>query len=273
MKTTAIINDLTNLLGANVSIFGQPTTLESNVSELVVDARKIFDNLRDYEVDYIVSRLDHERIENLEECILQVEDAISSTQDAIDSLMNATSLFPYNRGLSRVLDALENEMSSLEIELDDLRDELTDAEEDYIETEVEDSDDYLQELEEMFGMKELTCGNTYNWCGNISNHLNYTLYSCGDGYVYAEVRAHRYGDVRCNYTDTAIYRFDDECEFWECVSDASHYEFIEVDGQEYELHVSATSDTYEVYSDGCYVCTVYGDDLEELAEKIQLEVA
>lgn len=274
MKTSLIINDLTNLLGAEVRVFGQPTKLESEVSNLLVDTREIFESLRDYEVDYIVSKLDYERIENLEELITQIEDAIDSTQDAIDSLENACNLFPNDESLKDMLESLESEKEKLEIQLDNYRDELSDAEDDYIETEVDDTDDYINELDEMFGMKESTCGNSYNWMGNVSNHFNYNIYECGDGYTYVELRAHRYGDVRANYTETALYKFQNECEFWECITEADHYETVEIDGEEYEFRVTSMSDTYEVWSvDGDYVCEAYGDDMDELSEKIKEKIA
>lgn len=269
MKTREIIADLTQLLGANVSIFGQPTILESEISPVVVDTRKIFEVLQNNEVDYIVSKLDHEHIEKLEEAISEMEEALESLQDTIDYLSNVTDIFSTDNCTESIIEELEAQKEELEAHLDSYREELEEAQEDYQEEELDDTDEYLEWLDELYGLKEITCGNSYNWLGNVSHHFNYRVYENGNGCYYVELRAHRYGDVRCNYTDTAVYKFEHDCEFWEKLYEANHYETVEIDDEEYEIEVNSMRDTYEVYQDGEYICEVSGCDIEEITEKIK----
>lgn len=273
MKTREIIADLTQLLWANVSIFGQPTILDSEISPLVVDTRKIFEVLQDNEVDYIVSKLDHEHIEKLEEAISEMEEALESLQDTIDYLSNVTDIFSTDNCTESIIEELEAQKEELEAHLDSYREELEEAQEDYQDEELEDTDEYLEWLDNMYGLKEITCGNSYNWLGNVSHHFNYRVYENGDGCYYVELRAHRYGDVRCNYTDTAVYKFEHDCEFWDKLCEADHYETIKIDEEEYEIEVSSMRDTYEVYRDGEYITEVCGDDIEEITEKIKKYLA
>lgn len=269
MKSTKIIADLTQLLGANVSIFGQPTILDNEISPLVVDTRKIVEALADNEVDYIVSKLDHEHIEKLEEAISELEEALESLQDTIDYLNNVTNIFNTDNCTESIIKELEAQKEELESHLDSYIEELEEAQEDYQEEELDDTDEYIEWLDELYGLKEITCGNSFNWMGNVSNHFNYNIYEGGDGCYYVEFRVHRYGDVRANYTDTALYKFEHDCEFWDKLCVASHYETIEIEEEEYEFEVSSMRDTYEVYRDGEYITEVYGDDIEEITEKIK----
>ena len=50
--------------------------------------------------------------------------------------------------------------------------------------------------------------NTYNWNANISHDIDVAeLEICG--YTYMAIMVHRYGDVRANYTNRFVVRFDD----------------------------------------------------------------
>ena len=50
--------------------------------------------------------------------------------------------------------------------------------------------------------------NTYNWNANIDHHIDVAELEI-DGYTYMAIMVHRYGDVRANYTDRFVVRFDD----------------------------------------------------------------
>ena len=51
--------------------------------------------------------------------------------------------------------------------------------------------------------------NTYNWNANIDHNIDVAELAI-NGYTYMAIMVHRYGDVRANYTDRFLVRFDDE---------------------------------------------------------------
>lgn len=59
--------------------------------------------------------------------------------------------------------------------------------------------------------------NTYNWNANIDHHIDVAELEIS-GYTYMAIMVHRYGDVRANYTDRFLVRFDDETEWFELES-------------------------------------------------------
>ncbi len=59
--------------------------------------------------------------------------------------------------------------------------------------------------------------NTYNWNANIDHHIDVAELGI-NGYTYMAIMVHRYGDVRANYTDRFLVRFDDEIEWFELES-------------------------------------------------------
>ena len=67
-----IIEEVKNLRGANVEVFGQPTTLTSDYGKYIIDTIDILNNLEDYEIPEIIDywtfkEEDGEDIEVLEE--------------------------------------------------------------------------------------------------------------------------------------------------------------------------------------------------------------
>ena len=127
------------------------------------------------------------------------------------------------------------------------------------------SDDIISVLVE-YGYISDDCNykgdNSYNWSGNVSHDFDIKIYkNAFDGGVFVEFKVHRFGDVRCNYTESVILRFDNEYTFWECIGECDRYESIEVDGITYDYTVSALNDTYEVTDEaGNYICEAYGED-------------
>ena len=56
--------------------------------------------------------------------------------------------------------------------------------------------------------------NTYNWNANIDHDIDVAeMYF--NGYTYMAIMVHRYGDVRGNYTDRFVVRFDNEYDWFE----------------------------------------------------------
>ena len=101
--------------------------------------------------------------------------------------------------------------------------------------------------------------NTYNWNANISHNIDVAeLEICG--YTYMAIMVHRYGDVRANYTDRFVVRFDDEYEWFELES-RMHYKTI-CDGR-YCIDIDIMSECYNVYD---------WDEFDNIGEFYEIEV-
>lgn len=196
MTIQKIREDILNLRGADVIIFGQSTTLPSEVDEQYIDILDVLRALEPYEVTELVYE-------------------------------------EYNE------------------ELDD-----------YEVKEFESVDEYLNYLHDIGEIKAIAANNSYNWSSPVSNDFNYTIYEMqSTGEILVEFNVHRYGDVRCNYTESTLLKFDNDYQFVEALMEAN--KIITVNG--YEVYVDIFSDGMEVYAlDGEYVDTVY--DLDELKE-------
>lgn len=141
--------------------------------------------------------------------------------------------------------------------------------------ECDDEDDIIDTLID-WGYIDVncTCDNTYNWSSPISNNLDFSIYdSLLDKSVWVELKVHRYGDVRGNYTDNVLLHFDCVEFFYEALTESNKYIDIDVDGVEYEAYIDILSDSCEVYLDGEYVCYAYGCDKEDIAEVIKEKIA
>ena len=142
-----IIREIQGLKGANVEIFGQSTTLSSEIGNFEIDVCDFIGEFDGMEVDLI------------------------------------------------------QEVYNEEIE-------------DYEEIEIDSIEEYLDNLEINFGLREIQCNNTYNWLAPINHHFNFRIYESLDVY-YMVLSVHRYGDVRGNYTDEVLIKFDGEWELQE----------------------------------------------------------
>lgn len=114
-----------------------------------------------------------------------------------------------------------------------------DAEEEY---EV-NFDEYLELCE----YEEIQCNNSYNWSAPLTNHINYRIYksaTCDN--VIVELSVHRYGDVRCNYTEDCYLEFDNEYEFYEVLSENNKYFTIEKDNVRYDITIDIFSDCPQI---------------------------
>ena len=60
--------------------------------------------------------------------------------------------------------------------------------------------------------------NTYNYSANIDHDIDYRIVESGHDGVWFAFMVHRYGDVRGNYTDWAVCKFDNLYELWELES-------------------------------------------------------
>lgn len=196
MTIQKIREDILSLRGAEVTIFGQPTTLSSEVEEQYIDILDVLKALEPYEVTELV--------------------------------------------------------------YDEYNEEL----DDYEVKKFENIDEYLDYLHDIGEIKEIAADNSYNWSSPVSNDFNYTIYELqSTGEVLVEFKVHRYGDVRGNYTESTLLKFDNDYEFAEALMGAN--KVITVNG--YEVHIDIFLDGMEVYTeDGEYINTIY--DLNELEE-------
>ena len=85
--------------------------------------------------------------------------------------------------------------------------------------------------------------NTYNWNANIDHHIDVAELEF-DGYTYMAIMVHRWGDVRANYTDRFLVRFDDRYE-WAELESIMQYKTI-CDGR-YCVDIDIMSETYNVW--------------------------
>ena len=219
--TQKIINDIKDLRGETVRIFGQPSTLPDAVGDFEIDILDVLTALSEYEL-------------NLSDYI---------TYDEND---NEISLFDY------------------------IRDNYCDGE--------ADADIIIDELENngYLTTYNIKCDNSYNWCAPVTNHFDFKIYKDlgGEG-VYVRFMVHRFGDVRCNYTDATIYHFDNDYEFLEILSGMSKNIEIDIDGKTYDIIIDVLQDGFEVFdnADYSYVCTIYGvsnttEAIKEIKEQL-----
>lgn len=112
-------------------------------------------------------------------------------------------------------------------------------------------------------------GNSYNWSSPISNHFDYKVYrNSFDRTIYIEFKVHRFGDVRCNYTDSCILKFDEVIDFYNILMEFNKSTYMEINGTEYEVIIDILSDTKEVFEDGLYICSTYGENFEDIKKDI-----
>ena len=136
-----------------------------------------------------------------------------------------------------IFDVLEN-LKSYEIEYFEWYNFVDDV---YEEIEFED---FIEAME----YEEIKSDNSYNWLSPISNHFNYGIYK-SDLYegIIVEFRVHRFGDVRCNYTEDAYFKFDNEYEFYEVLLECNKYFTIEKNDKTYDIEIDIFSDNPRIY--------------------------
>lgn len=206
-KTRETINELMQLRGSKVEIFGQPVTLPNTADNLEIDTINILEDMEEHELGWYDFR-----------CYTEDEDGNEIEVDIFEGCETA----------EQILDALE--------------------EYGYIE------DTYF------------AADNSYNWSSPVSNNFDFKLYrDFVSGGIFVDFSVHRFGDVRGNYTDSVIYRFDSEGEFYELLKDCNKYVQI----GNYEVVVDIFNDGFEVYdNEGEYICTAYGD-YDDIVEAIK----
>ena len=85
--------------------------------------------------------------------------------------------------------------------------------------------------------------NTYNWNANIDHDIDVAeIHLNGDTFM--AIMVHRYGDIRANYTDRFVVKFDD-CYEWSEPESIMQYKAI-CDGR-YYIDINIMSETYNVW--------------------------
>ena len=112
--------------------------------------------------------------------------------------------------------------------------------------------------------------NTYNWNANIDHDIDVAEVEL-DGYTYMAIMVHRYGDIRANYTDRFVVKFDDYYE-WSELEPIMQYKAI-CDGR-YCIDINIMSETYNVWdSEECVnVGEFYELEVEDLLNEINSEI-
>lgn len=195
-----IIEEVKTLRGANVEVFGQPTTLTRDYGKYIIDTIDILKNLEDYEIPDIIYYFNFEG-ENYE--------------------VNA--------------------------------------------------EEYLQWLEEEGFLVEENNGNTYNWSAPISNDFYYHIYkNLKDDNFIIKIAIHRYGDIRCNYTDEFCIIVDSEEMLFDILCECDEFNTVEIDGKFYYIDIRVLNDTFDVNTEeGCYIGEIYAENDEEAIEEIK----
>ena len=85
--------------------------------------------------------------------------------------------------------------------------------------------------------------NTYNWNANIDHHIDVAELEI-NGYTYMAIMVHRYGDVRANYTDRFLVRFDDVVDWYEL---ESRMQYKEIANGKYCCDIDIMAECYSVW--------------------------
>ena len=193
---TVVMEDLKELRGKEVKVFGQPTKLFDTIEEHdgIIDILDVLNHIKEYEFTSIE------------------EDVYDEDGYYLDT--NTT--------------------------------EFTDVDVFY---------DWLDQYE----YEEVKSDNSYNWGSPLSNDINFTIYHniTLDEY-YVTMSIHRYGDVRCNYTDEFILKYDNEEDFYDSLYDCNKYwSYTDEDGVVWSCDIDIFRDTFYISVENSFN---YGDD-------------
>lgn len=162
----------------------------------------------------------------------------------------ADSSIEYNDLVIDVLEVFEN---LKEYEITEYEDYNPDTD-DYEEVKFDDCDDFISYMEDLYGIEEQKSDNSYNWNSPISNNFYLHQYYNSELNEYYYVMAiHKYGDVRGNYTNEFVLKFDNDYTLLELLAEsAKYYTLKDKEGNElyFDLGVFDEGLTYE--GEYCY---------------------
>ena len=139
-------------------------------------------------------------------------------------------------------------------------------EEEYFEYDIEE---YFEKGLDEGWLVENCADNTYNWNSPISHHINFEIYHNDEGSYIVRFRVHRYGDVRCNYSDWVYLECNSDYDFLEALMECGKWIEVEMDGKTYCISIEVTSDEIrlESYENEEYE-EIYGDDRDTILEEM-----
>ena len=116
--------------------------------------------------------------------------------------------------------------------------------------------------------------NTYNWNANIDHDIDVaqlTICEC----TYMAIMVHRYGDVRGNYTDRFLVKFDNEDEIFYLESRMQYKTFRydeSISENRYCADIDIFSETYNVWDwrNCCNVGEFYEIEVEDLLKELEV---
>jgi len=123
--------------------------------------------------------------------------------------------------------------------------------------------------------------NSYNWSSLIDHDFDYKVYETvlksvdyGDNVVYSgdvliEIKFHRFGDIRGNYTDTAFLLFDDDYGFLEVMQEINTFFDVKVNELDFCCNTSIIGEGVNCWNkDKDLDFEVYGCDLDDVKTEI-----
>lgn len=142
----------------------------------------------------------------------------------------------------------------------------------YEEIEFNNADEFISCMEDLYGIEEVRGDNSYNWSSPISNHFYiHEYYNSELSEYYYVVAIHKFGDVRGNYTNEFVLKFDNDYAFFELLNGGNkYYTLHDKDGNElyFDLGIFDEGLTYEgEYSYNGLELSAY-ENIEDLQKDI-----
>ena len=109
--------------------------------------------------------------------------------------------------------------------------------------------------------------NTYNWNANIDHNIDVAEMEI-NGYTYMAIMVHRYGDVRANYTNRFLVRFDDDTEWFEL---ESRMQYKTIANGKYCCDIDIMAECYSVWDwdNNTSLGEFYEIEVEDLLNEIE----
>lgn len=279
-----IVKDLEELRGAKVQIFGQDTTLDERPEDedLIIDTVDVIENIDNiYGLDEVVDfnysvyldYLDKEDVITLEDGEeLEAKNSFYKVED-IEEILERYDI-TIEKFFELAVECGDNE--EFEDEDGEKYYDIQISEE--MELEADSPEEYLEYLENIYSINEIQCGNTYNGSSPLNHHINFTFYENRDfGTYYVLLRCHRYGDVRCNYTDYALLEAKDMESIYNIFDYSKSVTFeMEIDDEEVEVtcEIFTNYNNMNIIIDSLNINdeTYARDSIDEIKEYIKEEL-
>lgn len=142
-----------------------------------------------------------------------------------------------------------------------------------------DEYNYYEDLVEQGKAKYLRGDNTYNHCGKVQNDFQWHTFKINDEEYIVLISFHIGGDIRGNYTDYIVLKFNYETEFEEYMMYDISYENgltfnLEIEENIYEITPLVFDECLNVYDTkkDDYIYNIYGLNDDDVIEQIKEEI-